>query len=265
MRLSAALAISCALGLPTVTSAELLSAKLVAYKDCHQDARSLDSTTKPYQCGPFDQTLTYMVVGKNIAGFDKASFALSRLEVDGNDLRLNRKRNPTYKMGPTPKFDETGNHALFNVSLKHLPFGSVALASLDGSIDVITSERLIVEDRKELNLQSEFSTSIGPLLVSNSRQVKEESSVQLSPSLQKKRDKRAKERAEKYLQIYVSGELDAFVGLEVYENGREIKRRTMSLSSDERVLTYPKPAGSIIDIRVKHWEGLKRVNVTFTK
>jgi hypothetical protein len=63
------------------TQAQGLKAKLVAYKDCHPDAAALEYPIKPQQCGLYDQGLTFMIEGQNIALVDKDSLAVSKLEV----------------------------------------------------------------------------------------------------------------------------------------------------------------------------------------
>jgi hypothetical protein len=63
------------------------------------------------------------------------------------------------------------------------------------------------------------------------------------------------------LLLFVTGNFDAFVGVEVIANGEEVTRKMLSMHPEQRTLRYPRPAGSIIDINIRYWDGLKRVTV----
>jgi hypothetical protein len=256
--------IICSVGIAMHSHAQEMEARLIAYKGCHPDVNHLDLRSKPQQCNPASQSVTFMIQGQNIAVVDQASLELSRLEVKGEDLRFNRRGDKAYKLSLSPKIDEEGKHAVFNITMKSVPFGHIASTSLEGSIDILTSKQLIIKEQAGLDLAKSFSISVGPLSVSNQPAKKQPIPDTLSKVAQERMEKRTEERKAKedeHLQIYVTGELDAFVGLEVYENGGELARSWMMLGPTERTLRFSKPVGSIIDIKVRYWDGLNRRTV----
>ena len=126
------------------TQAQGLKAKLVAYRDCHPDAAALEYPIKPQQCGLYNQGLTFMIEGQNIALVDKDSLAISKLDVKGEDARFNRKGEPAYKTTPTPKVDENSTRAMFSIFLDSAAF-------CHGKLRCIRSNALCVSQARWLD------------------------------------------------------------------------------------------------------------------
>lgn len=229
-----------ALGLSVFTGlvhAQDLSVRMVSYKDCHPDLKQLDFSDKPQQCGMSSQAITFMIEGRDIAVLDKKSLAFSKLEVGGRDVRYNRKGEAEFEMGSFPKVDDDGQYALFDVNLNSAPFGHVGSASVDGTLDVFTSERLINEDKAGIDLGKPFSFKAGPLTVSNQpMHVRQQGGVlgKAGEALAEGLQAAFMGNQGDSLMLYITGNLDAFVELEVYENGEKVNSGWSSWDEKEK-------------------------------
>jgi hypothetical protein len=239
------------------------SVSLIAYKDCHSSINSLEFSAKPQVCNMSSQALTLMVRGQNIAVIDKGSLKFSKLDVGGKDVRYNRKGDNAFKFGSFPKIDENGEYAIFDAELKSAPFGYIGSASLAGTIDIMTGTGVIKEERNAIILEKSFSLDIGPLTLSNQPKPIPAKLEQggLSGALGKGIEKAFMGQDSDSLNIYVNGNHDSLVSLDVYEKGKELKQGWYTTSGEERRRSYAKPTGSKIDLKVKYWDGMQRVTV----
>lgn len=247
----------------TVQSQEL-SARMVAYKDCHSSIDSLDFSAKPQVCNMSSQAITFMVSGKNIAVIDKASLKISKLEIKGEDARYNRKGDDAFEFGSFPKVEDNGEYAIFDIELKSAPFGYIASVSLEGTIDIMTSKGVINEERKAINLQESFSLEIGPLTLSNQPKPAQEKANEgglIGDALSKGMRTAFLGEEGDSLAIYINGDHDSLVSLEVYENGKKLKQSWYTTSGTERKRTFGKPTGSNISLKLKYWNGMQKVTV----
>lgn len=241
-----------------------MSVSLVAYKDCHPDVGGLEFSMRPQLCSMSEQALSFMIKGNNIALVVKDSLDFSKLEVGGKDVRFNRKGDRAFEMGSFPQVDGNGEFAIFDVVIKSAPFGYVGSASVIGSVDVITSERLMREEKDGLDITKEFSLEVGPIKVSNFSQseVQPQGAIgEMGEVLKKGIRTSFLGDAKNELAIFLSGKLDAFVELEVYENGNKLKSSWSVQQGGEKTLFFSKPSGSKMDIKLKYWDGLNRVTV----
>jgi hypothetical protein len=239
------------------------SVSMVAYKDCHTSVNSLDFSAKPQVCNMSLQAITLMIRGQNIAVIDKESLKFSKLEVGGKDVRYNRKGDEVFELGSFPKIDENGEYAIFDVELKSAPFGHVGSASVDGTIDILTGARVISEEKNAIDLEKGFSMNVGPLTVSNQPKPVPQKSEKggLGGALEKGFEKAFMGQDSDSLVIYVNGNHDALISLDVYENGKQLDQGWYTTSGEERRRSYSKPAGSKIDLKLKYWDGMQRVTV----
>ena len=244
-----------------MANAQDMKVRMVGYKDCHPDLSKLTFEYKPQYCSMSQQSFTFMVEGQNIAVLDEDSLKLSKLEIDGKDILYNRKGDDNFKIGSFPKVDENGDFTVFDVNIKSAPFGKIGHVSLEGTVNIMTSERMIIKERKGLYLTKGFSMKLGSLTISD-KPIPEEADA--SDNIGKALSKGLKNVLSgnnDSLIIYVKGDINAFVSLEVYENGKKIDSGWYSSNDDEKTLNYSKPNGSIIDIKVKYWDALKHNTV----
>ena len=242
-----------------LVQAQDMKIRMVSYKDCHPDLKQLEFSDKPQQCSMSSQALTFMVEGSNIAAIDDKSLNFSKLEVKGKDIRYNRKGEESFKLGSFPKVDGNGEYAIFDVNFESAPFGYISSASVDGTVGIITSEQLKNEEKVGLDLKKVFLFKAGPLTVSNQPASQQQGGI--GGALKEGLQTAFIGEDANTLRIYVSGDLDAFVKLEVYEDNQELTAGWSSWSDNEKTLTFTKPAGSIIGLKLKYWHGLKRVTV----
>jgi len=232
--------------LAELAQAQDMEVKVVAYADCHPYLlKRLDFFETPNACRKGGQSLTFMVLGRKIADIDKESLRFSKLEIAGKDVRHNRKGEDAFELGPFPKVDGNGEFVIFDVNLKSVSFGYIGSASVDGTLDIITSERLAIKEKAGIDITKDFSLKAGSLTVSNQPGTQSEFIVEGGDRLE----------------LFVSGNLDRFIELEVYENGQKLQHPRASWNDKERKITYTKPKGSVIKLKLKSWEGLKRVTV----
>lgn len=247
-----------------LSQAQNFEVKMVAYKDCHSSIKSLDFMAKPQVCNMSNQAMTFMIRGKNISVIDKDSLRFSKLVIGGEDVRYNRKGDNAFEFGSFPKIEENGEYAIFDVELKSAPFGHIGSASLDGTVEIMTSKGVINEERNAINLNKIFSLSIGPLTLSNQPKPVPQKTKQgglivevLSEGL---KSAFLGDESDS-LVIYVNGDHDSLVSLEVYENDKKLKQGWSTTSGDERKITFAKPTGLNINLKLKYWEDLQRVTV----
>jgi hypothetical protein len=241
-----------------------MKASLMAYSDCHPELSQMKMSDRPQQCAMSTQSLTFMIKGKNIAVIDKDSLRFSKLTVGGADVRFNRKGEETFKLGSFPKVDDDGQFAIFDVNIQSAPFGHISSASVAGTVDVFTSERLINDEKTKLDSTKAFSMKVGPLVVSNSSQpIKPKDGVlgEMGEAFSEGLKTAFTGDDQNRLTLYVTGDLNTFVALEAYENGRKLEPGWSSWSGSERTLTFAKPVGNSIDLKVKYWDGVARVTV----
>jgi hypothetical protein len=249
------------------TLAQDFNVEMVAYKDCHPSLKSLDFVNKPQVCSMSSQAMTFMLKGKNIAVIDDKSLKLSKLEVNGEDVRFNRKGDETFEFGSFPKIDESGDYAIFDIELKSAPYGYIGSASLAGTVDIMTSKRAVKEQNKGLQLDKPFSIQVGPLTLSNQpKPVPSESEKgglidEAGQALAKGLQTAFMGQDSDSLLIYVNGEHDSLISLEVFENGEKLNQGWYTTSGEERRRSFDKPKGATIDITLKYWDGLQKVTV----
>lgn len=257
----------CLLMFTALAQSQEFNVKMVAYKDCHSSIKSLDFSAKPQVCNMSSQAMTFMIRGKNIAVIDKDSLKFSKLEVNGEDVRYNRKGDNTFEFGSFPKIEENGDYAIFDVELKSAPFGHIGSASLAGTIDIMTSKKLVIEERNAINLKKSFSLNVGPLTLSNQpkaipQKTKQGGLINEAGEALSEGLKSAFLGAESdSLIIYVNGEHDSIVSLEIYENDKKLKQGWYTTSGDERKRSFAKPIGSNINLKLKYWANMQRVTV----
>lgn len=247
-----------------------LNVSVIAYKDCHPSINTLDFMAKPSVCNMSSQAITFMIRGKNIAVIDEDSLRFSKLEVRGEDVRYNRKGDNLFVFGPFPKIEENGEYAIFDVELKSAPFGHIGSTSLAGTIDIMTSKRVINEERKAIGVDKSFSIDVGPLTLSN--QPKQKPSKPKPGGLINEVDEALSDGLKSAflgnesdsLVIYVNGSHESLVSLEVYEDDKKLEPGWYTTSGDERQITFAKPTGSKINLKLKYWDGLQRVTVPIT-
>jgi hypothetical protein len=239
------------------------SVSRVAYKDCHSSINSLDFHAKPQVCNMSSQAITFMIRGQNIAVIDKDSLRFSKLDVGGKDVRYNRKGNNAVELGAFPIIDENGEYAVFDVELKSAPFGHIGSASVAGTIDILTATRVINEERNAIDLENAFSLEVGPLTLSNRPRPVPGKSEQggLREALEKGLEGAFMGQEGDSLVIYVNGDHDSLVSLDIYENDKKLDQGWHTTSGEERRRSYAKPTGSKIDLKLKYWDGMQRVTV----
>lgn len=240
--------------------AQNMQAKVIAYKDCHPNVNELDFQDKPHDCNMSQQTVTFMVEGKNIAIIDEESLKFSKLSVGNEDFRHNRKGDNKFKLGSFPQVDDDGKFAIFSVELDSIPFGKVSSLAFDGSVDVFTSKRVVIEEKKSLDVVEGYSFRSGPFVISNQKQP-EKTANKIGEALSKGIKTAFLGDTEDSLVVFVKGNLEALVGLEVYENGEKLESGWSSWSNNEKTFTFSKPAGSKINIKLKYWDGLERLTL----
>lgn len=247
--------------------AQSYQAGMIAYKDCHEYVESLDFMAKPQLCNMSSQALTFMIRGDNIAVIDKSSLKLSRLEIAGKDMRYNRKGDKKYDFGSFPKVDEDGKYGIFDLELNSVPFGKVGQTSLQGSIDILASEGVNVDDRK-IDLSKPFTIRVGSLSISNqSKQTEKQDNGLIGDATQALADgmKEAFLGSDKdKLTLYITGNHDSIVDLEVFENGEKLDQGWYTTDGSERQRTFSKPKQNKVSLKLKYWKELKRVTVPIT-
>lgn len=242
--------------------AENMTIKMIAYKDCHPDVNKLDFASKPQTCNMSNQAMTFMVEGKNIAVLDKDSLNFSKLSIGDSDIRHNRKGDKNYSMGSFPKVDDNGNFAVFDIEFESAPFGKVSSISIDGSLEILTSERVVVNENKGLDLNQGFILDIGPFVVSDKPiQAEKINDAAVGNALAKGLQTAFMGSSNDGLPIYVQGNMDAFVSIEIFENGQKIDQGWSTIGKNDKTINFSKTSGSIIDLNLKYWDGLARVTL----
>ncbi len=66
------------------------------------------------------------------------------------------------------------------------------------------------------------------------------------------------------LAIYVKGDLEALVGVKIFEDNKELKAGWTIERDGHKKLTFSQPEGKNISMVVKFWVGLQRVSVPVT-
>jgi hypothetical protein len=239
---------------------------MVAYVDCDSSAYSDGLSAKPHICGMSPQVITLMIRGQNIATIDEDSLKFSKIEIGGKDLLNNSKGKNAFKLGSFPRVGVNGEYAMFNLEFKSAPFGHIGSASLAGTIDILTGKKMIDEERSSIDLTNKFTLDVGLLTLSNQPKPKPKLSVKgalgafLEKELNKLENEIMKDEKDDFI-IYVSGNLDSLISLDVYENGRKLDHGWNSTRREEMKMHFEKPAGSKIDIKLKYWDGIQRVTV----
>lgn len=262
MKMVALLGMSLLLGAVSVSAMQV---EKVAYKDCHPDLDKLDFSDRPHGCSTSKQSITLRVSGENIAQIDSDSLSLSQLAFEGNDYRSNRRGEQTYKMGSFPKIDGDGAYALFDLELDTLPFGSVGEVSVRGAVDIITSDRVETSIRGGLDIDQGFTFNAGPLTVSTAESKADAIGGLLNGAgkalAQGLQESMTGSSESEYLPLHVSGELDAYVDIQVIEAGKKLESNWSTWTDTSKTLFFPKPAGKMVDVVVRYWVGLKRHTV----
>jgi hypothetical protein len=122
---------------------------------------------------------------------------------------------------------------------------------------------VINDERNAVDLQKGFSMDIGPLTLSNQPKPVPQKTEKggLGGALEKGLQEAFMGQDNESLMIYVNGNHDALVSLDVYENGKKLDQGWYTTSGEERRRSYAKPAGSKIDLKLKYWDGMQRVTV----
>ncbi|WP_444921696.1 hypothetical protein ACJJID_04720 [Microbulbifer sp. CnH-101-G] len=219
---------------------------------------------KPQQCAMASRSILFKVEGRDIAVVDSESLKFSKLEINGEDVRYNRKGEEKFKLGSFPKIDEDGNYAFVDIILEDGPFGFISSSKIDGSVDILTSKGTNKEVKNNIDLKKAFTWKVGSLEVSNQSFNKSESADSFESALKEGLKSAFLGDTGDNLAIYVTGNLDSLVELKAYENGSELNSGWSTTSQNEKAQRFDKPNGSVIDIELTYWDGLERVTVPIT-